>query len=113
MRSQPNEIEKAIKELYERETEFAKACVDLPIKKHDYKQKYAISIRKAVGTVQERESDATLECDKEYLAYIQAEARVEIAKQKLYDCRAVMEARRSLLANERSEREFANSGMQT
>ncbi len=104
-------LEKAIRELAARENEFVEAACELPEKKHIYKLKFAIAVKMAEGSVAMKEATATEVTSREHLDYLQAEARAEIAKTLLFDCKAVMEARRSLLSNEKSEREFAASGM--
>ncbi len=110
---QSEQLERAIRELALRETEFVEAVKDLPEKKHIYKLKFSIAQRMAEGTVPAKEAKAIEVCAIEHLALVQAEARVDIAKALLADVREVLSARRSLLANERSEREFAGSGLVT
>ncbi len=107
---QDEHLEKAIAELAKRENEFVAAANDLPAKKHEYKLKFAVAVQIAEGSVAAKEAAATKACTIEYLAYLKAEARSEIAKTLLYDVRTVIEARRSLLSNEKSEREFAGKG---
>ncbi len=103
-------LEKAIAELASREREFIEAQKDFPGKKHEYKLKFACAIKQADGTEKVKEATAVQITSREYREFLEAEARLEIAKTLLYDVKSVIEARRSLLSNEKSERDFVARG---
>lgn len=93
-------LEKALLEMFRRESAFEDACMDLASAEHIFKMKQAKQIKLATGTVDEKKATALIECEVEHSAYKIAEAVKEALKEKLRDAQAAVSARQSILSAE-------------
>lgn len=104
-----NQLEESLTELYSREQALQKACVDAAEIEGEYKLKLAKEYRLAEGTVKDRESVALEKCEKEYLAYLRAEAVRAFTKEAMRNSQQALSARQSLLtASSRSDQGYSN-----
>lgn len=98
MRDQMQLIEKAVRELYRREKQYAISCREMAEAEAEYRQKRAVLYRDANGTIADRNAQADLGCIEEYKRKIHAETSQALSKALLDDCRVVISARQSILS---------------
>lgn len=100
-------LEKALDELSTRENFYAEKRMKAAESEYAHKLKRAVEIKKANGTIKDKEAIAEINCAVEYLTRLLADAESDIAKEKLLDVRTAVSARQSILnAETRTERAF-------
>src|SRR5687768_15366639 len=97
---QSSKIEKAIEEIFSRETDYAEACLSYAEAEHNYRMAKATAYLSADGTVEERKMKADKAVKAQMKAKLYAEAILSLTKAKLDDVRQVISARQSVLSAE-------------
>lgn len=90
-------LEKAIREVAERERAYGDAVQNEAETEYSYKIAQATEYLKADGTVDERKAIALTNCKTQYKAYLTAQATKAFCDAKLKDAQSAMNARQSLL----------------
>lgn len=96
--NQSAKIEKAVEEIFSRETDFTEACREFAEAEHSYRMAKAEAFLEATGTVEERKMKADRKVNKEMKRKLAAEAALSFTKAKLDDVRQVISARQSILS---------------
>jgi len=91
-------IEKALRELSEREKTCEILVSESAQAEHDYKIKFAQEILKAEGTEAVKKAHATINSATEFLNYLKKDAEYKFAREKLNDIRTAVSARQSILS---------------
>lgn len=108
-RSQVNILEDSITELYAREKDFEKACVDAADAEYAYRLKQAKEYLAAEGTEKARTATATVNCDKELRERLRTEAIRDFTKVNIVDSQQALSARQTLVRIEiQSDMGYAN-----
>ncbi len=108
-RSNTDNVESSITELYNRETEYGTALDDDATREHAYKMKKAEKFLAAEGTEKAREAQSVIDSGKEFLAHLKSKAVKEFTREKLKDSQQALSARQSILSSgSRSDQGYAN-----
>lgn len=103
IKDREQELEQAIENLLAIEDLYLPAIADAAEAKTAYKQAYNLAMKDAVGSNQSQRDAATeIACEAEHKEHIEAETFLAQIKVRHDDARIVLEARRSLLANQRN-----------
>jgi hypothetical protein len=87
--------------------EWERLATEVPDAKHAYEMAYAEAIKKAEGTVKEKEAEATIKTGPTYLTLLKTEARLEFIKAKLRWMDKEMSILQTRAANARAEWQHA------
>lgn len=108
-RSNQNNIERSLADIWTREQEFGDAGQGDAEAEHAFKIKNAKEFLAADGSVEARKATALLACEKEHLDYLKKKAIKEFTREKLRDAQDALSARQSLLSYE-AKTNFAYTG---
>ncbi len=108
-RSDSNNVESSISELYNRETEYQSACENDATAEHTFKMKQAERYLANEGSIEARKAQALLDCKDEYLNHLKAKAVKDFTQVKMKDSLQALSARQSILtASTRGDQSYSN-----
>lgn len=96
-RSNQDNIESSLSELWQREKDFERAIQDAADAEHTYKVASAKAYLSASGTIDERKALALVGCETLHEDFVKKEAIAAFVKEKLKDAQSALSARQSLL----------------